>query len=84
MTKKRAISKKEAAIYRTVARELDRAVRSEKPYNSVHEGWAVILEEVDKLWEEVRRKRHKRNKAKMRHEAAQIAACAIRFINDLL
>jgi hypothetical protein len=84
MTKKRVVSKKEAAIYRTVARELDRAMRSEGPYNSAHEGWAVILEELDELWEEVRKKRRKRCKAKMRHEAAQVAASAIRFINDLL
>lgn len=81
---KRVISKKEAAIYRTVARELDRAMRSEGSFHSAHEGWAVIWEELDELWEEVRKKRRKRNKVRMRHEAAQVAACAIRFIHDLL
>ncbi len=35
--------------------ELQRARASNKPMNSAHEGYTVILEEVNELWEEVRK-----------------------------
>jgi NTP pyrophosphatase (non-canonical NTP hydrolase) len=71
------------AIQRKVTRELNRAVQLHGPYNSAHEGYAVILEELDELWEEVRKKRSKRCKTAMRDEAAQVAATAMRFMLDL-
>ena len=54
-----------------------------KRLHSPHEGWAKMLEEVDELWEEVRRKSALRSKAAMRAEAKQVAAIAIRFMGDL-
>lgn len=50
--------------------------------NSAHEGYAVILEELDELWDEVKGNDLKRNE-RMRAEAIQVAAMAIRFIEDL-
>jgi hypothetical protein len=48
---------------------------------SAHEGYAVILEELDELWEQVRQKRADRDRAwMMRHEAMQIAAMAVKFM----
>lgn len=68
------------------------------PFNSAHEGFAVLKEEVDELWEEVKKNPNKdpyrttqldgthdgdaRRRAKMRAEAIQVAAMAIRFITD--
>lgn len=52
-----------------------------KNMNSAHEGYAVILEELDELWEEV--KSQKQDKARMREEAIQVAAMAARFVEDL-
>jgi hypothetical protein len=49
-------------------------------YHSAHEGYAVILEELDELWEHVKMHQSKRDLVAMRTEAAQIAACAIRFM----
>ncbi len=40
-----------------VSEELRRAREHNEPINSAHEGYAVILEEVNEFWEEVRRKR---------------------------
>ena len=63
--------------------ELARA-RSKFPgtQNSAHEGWAVLYEEVDALWDEVKAN-HPDRKERMRSEAIQVAAMAIRFIEDL-
>ena len=46
-----------------------------------HYGYAVILEELNELWDEVKTK--EQNKAKMRKEATEGAATAIRFIIEL-
>lgn len=50
---------------------------------SPHHGWALLHEEMDELWEEIRKKNKDRDKAAMREEAMQIAALAIRFMADL-
>lgn len=51
-------------------------------FNSAHEGWAVIKEEMDELWTEV--KDNKRpdyeRKPAMRKEAQQVAAMALAFM----
>jgi NTP pyrophosphatase (non-canonical NTP hydrolase) len=52
-------------------------------YNSAHEGWAVMFEEVEELWEEVRKKKNARSLEAMRKEAMQVAATAIRFMAEL-
>lgn len=48
-------------------------------FHSAHEGWAVLYEEVDELWEEVRKKRANRNADDMYRECVQIAAMALKF-----
>jgi NTP pyrophosphatase (non-canonical NTP hydrolase) len=58
-------------------------ITGKKPYNSPHEGYAVILEELDELFDEVKIKREHRDPGKMRAEACQVAACALRFMVDL-
>jgi hypothetical protein len=52
-----------------------------KPFNSPHEGYAVILEELDELWNEVKKKAP--SKDRLRLEARQIAAMTIRFAAEL-
>jgi hypothetical protein len=64
---------------REVADELDHALRKYAKFNSAHEGYAVILEEMDELKSEVWRKQTKRRVKKMRKEALQVAAMALRF-----
>jgi hypothetical protein len=53
------------------------------PMNSAHEGYAVLLEEVDELWEIVKLKQKNRDLTAMRKEAVQIAAMALRFLTDV-
>ena len=65
--------------------ELDKATVEYPPMASAHEGYAVILEELDELWKLVKRKQrdHDRLKPQMRHEACQVAAMAVRFMLDV-
>ena len=41
---------------------MERARTKHKPINSAHEGYAVILEELDEFWDEVKKKREMRDK----------------------
>lgn len=66
-----------------VGEELGRALRKHEKVNSAHEGYAVILEELDELWDEVKVRANKRRTKKMRKEAIQVAAMAIRFVLDV-
>ncbi len=63
-----------------VMEELGRARSKFGRFNSAHEGYAVLREEVDELWDEV--KRNGDRKA-MRAEAIQVAAMAMRFVLDI-
>lgn len=49
------------------------------PFNTAHEGFAVLLEEVDELKAHVWMNQKKRNLTAMRLEALQVAAMAVRF-----
>ena len=49
------------------------------PFNSAHEGFAVLKEEVDELWDHVKTNQKRRDIDEMRKEAIQVAAMAIRF-----
>lgn len=62
-----------------VRQELMRAIEKHPVFNSSHEGYGVLLEEVDELWDEVKANRP----AEAQAEAIQVAAMAIRFITDL-
>lgn len=50
-------------------------------FNSCHEGYAVILEELDELWDEVKKCKH--DAKNLKAEALQVAAMAIKFIISL-
>ena len=71
-------------ILEAVHDELIRAERLHGKFNSIHEGYAVLLEEVDELWDQVKLKTSKRDPDNMRTECIQIAAMAARFYVDLL
>lgn len=66
-----------------MAIELSAAMRKFPPFNSAHEGFSVLKEEVDELWDEVKAKQGARDLAKMRKEAIQVAAMAMRFVIDV-
>lgn len=59
--------------------ELDRATAIHSPMSSAHEGYAVILEELDEAWQEIKRN----DTAAAKQEMVQVAAMAIRFLIDV-
>jgi len=63
-----------------VLEELKSATAEYGPFSSPHEGHSVIEEEFDELWDEIKMKHQ--DKVKMRKEAKQTAAMAIRFMID--
>lgn len=71
------------AALNAVSAEVNRARAAWPRFNSAHEGNAVLLEEVDELWEHVKTKQKNRDLAAMRKEALQVAAMAIRFATEV-
>lgn len=70
-----------AKVTADVIQELRAARRAYPAFNTAHEGYAVILEELEELWTEI--KRHDQDPVAMRAEAVQVAAMATRFIIDV-
>lgn len=65
-----------------VSAETARARKLYPKFNSAHEGYAVLLEEVEELWAEIRLNPAKRSAARTKKEATQVAAMALRFLID--
>jgi NTP pyrophosphatase (non-canonical NTP hydrolase) len=71
--------------------EINHAVRCEimhsktyhKDFNSSHEGYAVLLEELDEVWEEIKKSKHYTLSNEAKQELIQVAAVAMRMINEL-
>ena len=65
----------------SIDNELIAAEKLFPPMTTPHYGYAVILEELDELWDEIKKKSP--DPAILRQEARQIAAMALRFLVDL-
>lgn len=71
------------AVIEQVRAELVAATSKFGSFASAHEGYAVILEELDELWDEVKADKAPGARDRMRHEALQVAAMGARFLVDL-
>jgi hypothetical protein len=70
------------AVLDDVREEVLKAMKKHKPINGPHEGYAVLLEEVDELWDEVKPDRGRQESA--RKEAIQVSAMGIRYVLDVI
>ncbi len=64
-------------------REASKAMEIWPAFNSAHEGFSILKEEVDELWEHVRTNQKKRDLEAMKTEALQVAAMALRFATEV-
>lgn len=53
-------------------------------FHNQHEAYAVILEEVDELWDEIKKNQRHYDMKAQRKEATQAAAMLIRFLVELM
>lgn len=70
-------------VMNEVLEEVEEAGKNYPPMRSAHEGLSIIREEVLELEQEVFVKQKNRDPLKMRREAIQVAAMAVRFIMDI-
>ena len=71
--------------FQEVAKEYIDAKSKFPPMVSAHEGFAILKEEVDELWDCVKMKQYDPLRPEeMRKEVIQVAAMAIRFLNDVI
>lgn len=67
-----------------IEEETENAMDQHRPFSGAHEGYAIILEELEELWDEVKlRKKDDPRLDQMRREAIQVAAMLVRFIVDV-
>ena len=78
------IEEKIDILQKEIKKELLSTTKKYGKFNSSHEGYAVILEEVDELWDEVKKKQKQYNLENQKKECIQIAAMAIRYIIDII
>ena len=64
-------------IFNLIQEEMRRSIDIWGPFKGFHEAYAVIQEEVDELWDEI--KKRDRDKDKIEREAVQVAAMAVKL-----
>lgn len=69
-------------ILNDIETEVNRAMELYESFHSLHEGYAVLLEEVDELWHHVKTRQGGRIPGAIEKECIQIAAMAVRIICD--
>ena len=65
-------------------KEVRSAMETHGDFRSAHEGYAVILEELDELWDEVKKRGARRDRDQMTQEAKQVAAMGVKFLMFML
>lgn len=70
-------------ILTEIAAEVERPKVHCEHFRSLHEAYAVILEELQEVWEITMQKRKDRDQDKLRKELIQVAAMAVKAIESM-
>lgn len=70
-------------ILTEIAAEVERAKVHGEHFHSLHEAYAVMLEELHEVWEITMQKRKDRDQDKLRKELIQVAAMAVKAIESM-
>ena len=65
-----------------VKKELSSARSKHGKQHSLHEGYGILLEEVDELWDEIKKKSSQRDLDNLLNELVQIGSCAQKMAED--
>lgn len=71
-----------AKVLADIGSEFSRAIGAFDSFHTYHEAYAVILEELDEVWKEIKRKPCR--STVLRKELIQVAAMAVSAIHDLI
>lgn len=82
--KKRKIVNVGDKFPRAVKSELIRAYTINGHVKSLHEGYALILEELDEAWEEIKKKPKNRDMKNLLLEFVQIGSMAQKIAEDMI
>jgi hypothetical protein len=83
MTEDELDLEKVVALHEEIYNEFVKASSKFPAFASEHEGYAILKEEVDELWDAVKLNQKNPNRLKMcRKECIQVAAMALRFLYD--
>ncbi len=74
----------EIKFNKLVEEELVKALKTHGPETSYHQGYAILLEEVDEFWDIVKQKSSKRNHLDALKELVQISAMAQKLAEDVV
>lgn len=72
-----------AEVIVDVQRLAARAQAKHGAFASAHEAYAVLLEEVEEYWDEVRKRNHDRDMQRMYQELLDVAAVALRAAEQI-
>jgi len=72
-------------VLNAITAEISKSERDHGPgFHSDHEAYAVLLEELDEVWDWVKMRKADRDREKMVKELVQVAAVATRWATQLL
>jgi len=78
------LDEKWGKLLNDVVNEYESATSKFGSFNNAHEGYAVLLEEVDELWDNIKlNQKNPERIRKIRQEAVQVAVMALRFLYDV-
>ena len=78
-----SLPRSRADVLHEIHCEIERArVHSDK-FANMHDAYAVILEELDEVWDITRQKKRDRDPVALRKELIQVAAMAVKAIESM-
>jgi len=63
--------------------EFNRAEKLYPKFHSNHEAYAVILEELDEVWDEIKKSKDIKANESIKKELIQVGAMVIRYLDNL-
>lgn len=75
------LTHQDMAVVQEIINEFVRAQRFHD-FNSEHEGYAVLKEEVDELWDAIKNNKHSSTEDRVA-EAIQVAAMGMKYVTSL-